>query len=316
MIGTEVANSFHESGASIRFSNIKSLLLDAGYEVTVCTPRTSGELLNRSWDLIAVVSFSVARTLQAAREKTEFLWFDPTDSWKLTRYSLLKSGDLKQIFALVRDLFWLLKAPKIDLLTFITRRDSIVEKNWWKKRITPLVLPVFNLERTLKDSNDVRLVFVGDGRYVPNKKSLRYLKKLVKELPTNQKVHLYGKGLMVSNSRFISHGYVNNEEIYYKNDIHLAPVQHGAGMKLKVVMPLSNGIRVISTLEGSAGLQPNPLLKVASSFPDFVSEVKNGLLLETWSHFPLIQNLYLDDETMKISTILSAEKENRDLTQK
>ncbi len=286
-------------------------MVDAGYEVTVCTPRTSRELLNHNWDIIAVVSFSVARMLQPARKKTEFLWFDPTDSWKLTRYSLFKSGDLKQIFALGRDLFWVLKAPKIDLLTFITRRDSVAEKNWWKKRVTPLILPVFNLERTLKDTNKVRLVFVGDGRYVPNKKALRSLKKLVKKLPMSQKVHLYGKGLTVSNSRFISHGYVSNDEIYKKNDIHLAPVQHGAGMKLKVVLPLSNGIRVISTLEGSTGLRSNPLLKVISSFPDFVSEVKKGLLLETPGNNQLIKNLYLDDETVEISAILRAERENR-----
>ena len=300
IIGSVVAVSKKESGASIRVKSIESLLNNLGYRVTVSTKNPTKDTLHMNWDLIAVVSFSSAKTLRAARKKTDFLWFDPTDSWQLTRISQLKQGNFVELFLLVRDLFWIWTSPKLDLITFISDRDSRLEKTWWKNRSTPLILPISELSRKVKESLEPRLVFVGDGQYWPNKKALEYLNRLFAKLPSNLNLHVYGDHEHNSSSKFIFHGHSNNAEIYYKNDIHLAPITTGAGIKLKVATPLANGIRVIATPEGAEGIAENELMSVANSPLEFASLICSLFNATDFHHRESHMKLFKTDETEKV----------------
>lgn len=273
IIGTRVATAEHESGASLRLQSVKQALEKSNFDVTVSPLNMADSELTKYWDLIVVISYSSARILRRARKQTRFLWFDPTDSWTVSRISLFWDGDFKQIFALVRDLYWVWNSPRIDLLTFITKRDALAEKNWWKSKTVPLIFPISNLVRNVNLSHQIRYVFIGDGNYGPNKKALVFLSKVLDLLNNEVVIDVYGKNFHSMDSRFRIHGYTNNSEIYFDKDIHLAPVTSGAGLKLKVAIPLSNGLKVITTPEGSNGFRPNRLLKVARTPGAFASEI-------------------------------------------
>ena len=295
IICAEVAINGFESGASLRLNTINKLVIDSGFQVSI-VPRSSAALaLKSEWDLVVLTSYATAKFLRLARLKTKNLWFDPVDSWRLSRISLFYSGDLKQILILARDLFWLTISPKIDLLTFISKRDMDFEKNWWKNRLDPFVLPVFFLERDVLPSTETRLVFIGNGNYKPNRDAIDFLKEMLNYLPIDFVVHLYGHELEDSSIRFVNHGYVPDSQLFYSNDIHLVPIMSGAGMKLKTAIPLWNGLQVIATPEGGNGFMGIANLSICRNPKEFADQVqalnmigRNGSLLnpkdEIYSH--------------------------------
>jgi hypothetical protein len=284
IIGTRVAVSQYESGASIRFNYLRTLVATAGFEVTSVHKKNCKAELRKNWDLIVLISFSTASLLRKSRIRTKNLWFDPTDSWTLTRISLFHAGELKQIALLVRDLFWIRIAPKIDLITFITSRDLEKEKKWANRSNSIAVIPIAGLTREVSSTSEIRLVFVGDGQYGPNIKALRFLEEVLDKLPTSYLIHVYGGNYQLTNSRFVFHGYTHQSNIYKSNDIHLAPVKYGAGLKLKVAVPLWNGIQVISTPEGAKGFNSVINLHIASTPKKFSEKIE------------LLHNLYLQQK--------------------
>jgi hypothetical protein len=277
IIGTEVATNGFESGAALRLDSIKNLVESSGFKVSVTSRARAKDFLKSDWDLVVLVSFSTGSLLRLARERTKLLWFDPTDSWVLTRLSLIRSGDLKQVLILGRDLYFIWTSPKIDLITFITKRDAIKEQRWWRKRSVPIILPIEGLDRQIAPEKKARLVFFGDGLYRPNRKALQFLVRTLEFLPSDVQIHLIGRDLRSHNERFVIHGYVANHETYFVNDVHLAPVQHGGGLKLKVALPLWNGLRVISTPEGSSGFRNSSKLKIASTPLEFADRITEAL---------------------------------------
>lgn len=298
IIGTEVATNGLESGASIRVDSIKNLLTKNGYHVDITSRRHTRNALASDWDLVVFVSFSTSKYLRLARKKAKTIWFDPTDSWSQTRISLFRKGDVKQILLLIRDLFWIWTAPNIDLITFITRRDSIKEQAWWKHRSSPLILPVQGLDREVKFGNEPRLVFIGDGSYGPNKDALTFLSQILKYLPSTLNIHVFGSGVSDPNPKFIIHGYVPQSELYTACDIHLAPITLGGGLKLKVAIPLWNGLHVVSTQEAAVGFKDSDRLEIANSPREFGSAITRLLGLKFSDHpFKPSSEIYLDDQT-------------------
>jgi len=300
IIGTEVATNGLESGGSLRINGIKELLEGLDFNVSVVSRVKAKKSLKNEWDLVVLVSFATAKFLRRARKNSSTIWFDPTDSWSFTRYSLIRGGDLRHIPILLRDLFWVWTAPRIDLLTFITRWDAENEKTWWSKRLTPLIFPINNLQRIVRPSTETRLVFVGDGKYGPNVRAINFLSKVLDFLPVTYKIHIYGRGFESSNQRLILHGYCGNEEMYFENDIHLAPIELGAGLKLKVAVPLANGLMVISTPEGANGFSGNPSLLVAASEKSFAQQIIELTKIPNSSKRRIQSKIHLDDETSQI----------------
>lgn len=274
VIGTEIAVSEIESGASIRLNSIKKILSESGFEVIAVSKKNADSVLKRNWDIIVLVSFSSARFLRKSRKKTKILWFDPTDSWSISRLSIGRSGDLRQFFALFLDCLFIYFAPKIDQITFITSRDMLREKFWWKFRKNPIVLPNSGLRKEIKRSNSDRLIFVGEGSYKPNLFAIKFLKDVLDHLPKDIKIYLYGKNLSDKDPRFIINGYAQDSEIYLSNNIYLAPINFGAGQKMKVAVPLWNGLQVIATGEAAAGFNKVSNLLVANSPNEFALEIK------------------------------------------
>lgn len=265
--------SAQESGGALRVNTLKSILENAGGSVTIVNRLQARNYLRSNWDLIVVVSFSCSQFLRLARRKTVNLWFDPTDSWSLSRISQFRAGQLIQLPLLARDLLWIWRCPRIDLLTFITERDASKEQRWWKKKMTPKILPVLGLERTVRQGATGRLVFVGDGKYFANRASLTFLDQVLEYLPMDFRIDLFGDFLISNNARIVSNGYAARSDLYQTGDIHLIPVKFGAGLKLKAAVPLWNGLPVICTSEGANGLHRSKNLSIANTPSEFAEEI-------------------------------------------
>jgi glycosyltransferase involved in cell wall biosynthesis len=305
IIATEVATNGFESGASLRLDSIRELVEDAGFKVSVFSRKEANEKLTGEWDLVVMISFATAKFLRRARKHTKYLWFDATDSWTLTRLSLIRQGELKHVFTFLRDLFYLQRAPKIDQLTFISRRDAIKEKRWWSMKKNPLILPILGLDREVMPSEEIRFVFVGDGNYGPNKKALKFLSKTLSYLHHNVRIHLYGRNLTTSDSRFIRHGYVEESKFYAKGDIHLAPIRSGAGIKMKASIPLWNGLKVIASPEGANGFSNSPALLVAATPKAFALHMK-ALQIQKNSPKPIAlrSEIYMENQVQDLANWL------------
>jgi hypothetical protein len=307
IIGTDVATNGFESGAALRLISIKSLVKASGFNVSVASRASAKDYLKSEWDLVVLVSFSTCSLLRLARKRSKLLWFDSTDSWTITRISLFLAGDFRQVFALLRDSYFILTSPKIDLITFINERDSIKESRWWKKRSVPFILPIEGLNREINLDSPARLVFSGDGKYISNRKALKFLQKTLEFLPSDFRIHLIGRHLKSPSTRFVAHGYLLQQEMYSINDVHLAPIRYGAGLKLKVAIPLWNGLRVISTPEGSSGFKKSSRLNIASTPRQFAETILGTLKEDNPSVSIKPGNqIYLRNDIYEVSLWLNA----------
>lgn len=274
VIGTDVALNGLESGAYLRVKEVSRILENQGFSIYYCKRSEADSYLARKWDAIALVSYSTAMLARKARNATSFLWFDATDSWSRTRLSQIRQGRYSQIAALFRDIFFLVTAPHLDLITFISKRDRNSERFWWKWRSVPYVFPILELDREISLKSGGRIVFVGDGNYFPNKKALGYLEELVVNLAPETIIDVYGKGFQSTSPNFRLHGYKQAEVIYRQGDLYLAPIFSGAGLKLKVAIPVWNGLRVVTTPEGANGFKKSDLIVVAKSKIEFAEKIK------------------------------------------
>ena len=273
ILASRVATNQLESGASLRVDSIRELLESSSFAVTISTFDSIRNYKKSNWDLVVVVSFSGAHVLRATRKISKNLWFDPTDSWTFSRLSRVRYFEYRQFVGFFLDMLFMLTMPKIEMLTFITNKDAQSEKFYRFRGIEPKIFPITKLSRTVVASQARRFVFVGDGYYAPNLKALDFLEKTLDYLPGEVVINVFGRNMKSSNPRLICHGYSSPEMLYFSEDIHLAPIRSGAGLKLKVAIPLWNGIPVISTNQGANGFAPNENLKIANSPTEFAQRM-------------------------------------------
>jgi hypothetical protein len=85
------------------------------------------------------------------------------------------------------------------------------------------------------------------------------------------------KPRLANNPGFVLHGYVEDRALYQVGDIHLAPINSGAGLNLKVAIPLWNGLRVITTKEGSNGFRNIQAMSVCQTHEEFAEKIEVNL---------------------------------------
>ena len=280
VIAGETSLSQLDSGARQRLDSIVALLREADYTVTVKS-RDGVREPDKAWSLCVGMSWPTALALRHASKFSRRTWFDACDSTKLLRSSLTGVFPVRSRLAATRDrLACRLLHP--DLVTYITAKDAQVDAGLWRSR--PWVLPItWRRVSTAPPDFPPRLVFVGDGKYAPNRQAVLWIMStLVPALRsmghTNEFV-VYGDGYEDLVGAGVSfRGYVADErDIYRENDVHIAPMVHGAGMKSKVVVPALAGIRVVTTESGAQGLNRAPAIRVSSlrNFPATVAGILN-----------------------------------------
>jgi hypothetical protein len=304
LIVTEFAASNLESGAKKRVSTIVFYLDRLGYRIEIQSLNQFMCKETNEKDLIVVISYACAKAVPKARHECNFLWFDATDSWNISRISRFFKGEITQIVALMRDHFYLRRVEYVDLFTFIAARDLRKEKRFIMGRSQNIfTLPNLTTQAKVNQEKLNRLVFIGDGFYGPNRKALRFLECLGDELPESKQISVIGRSLSSKSKRIHCMGYVENDDLYYSDDIHVVPIFSGAGIKNKVTEPLALGLRVITTPEGANGIANNPNLHICKSVADFVTKIKELESEEFEPHKPG-RSIYLDDETHQVIELL------------
>ena len=302
IVGTATALSEYKSGASIRVNTVKKILEQSGYEVTLVSNQQFAKMPNAFFDLIVVVSFAAAQSLKKARVESNLLWLDATDSWHQSRISRIKSGEFIQLFALLRDFYRLNSARDLDLITFISRKDAARELRFTNKRGRAVyVFPNYFDQTLLLKNSDKRLVFVGDGNFGPNRKAIKFLKKVRRLLDENEVIYLIGRNLGRQSKGFITLGNVSDLDLYKVSDIHLAPVFSGSGIKNKVAEPLFYGLPVITTLHGSNGIKQSEKLIIRKTPKQFADAISKTLQAEFRKELDSIFEL---DETERLLLFL------------
>ena len=303
VIAGETALSQLDSGARQRLDSIVALLEEADYTVTVSS-REGVREPDQAWSLCVGMSWPTALALRHASKFSRRTWFDACDSTKLLRSSLTAVFPVRSRLAGTRDrLACRLLHP--DLVTYITATDAQADADLWRSR--PWVLPItWRTVSTAPPNFPRRLVFVGDGKYAPNRQAVLWiigtLVPTLRSMGHTNEVVVYGDGyddLAWGGVSF--RGYVAEErDIYTESDIHIAPVVHGAGMKSKVVVPALAGIRVVTTKCGAQGLRRVPAIEV-SSLQDFPATVA-GVLNDPGEPLRAValEDLLSDDDTTVI----------------
>jgi hypothetical protein len=304
VVGTLTAVGQEDSGASIRLRQLGQILVQAGFEVSVCDKKSAKPLLDKNaYSLIVLSSYACASLGRKARKSSKVLWFDPFDSWLSSRWSRIYNGEYTQILALLRDFFWIFMFPRRELTTFISELDASKHKHFLRNDklfIVPIEFGIFELRKSEK----MRLVFIGDGNYEPNRGALMILDKIAKSL--NVRVTIIGKDFPRDPmfSQFDYLGYLPREELFQTKDILLAPGITGAGVKTKVALPLSLGLRVISSYHSGNGILNLPNLWKVSSTREFMDVLKAVMDDDSWEYSGPLKNIYLKNEAAHLSDYL------------
>lgn len=278
------------TGISKRQVDIKNLLEEVGFDVAI--KRSIFETKFRKFDLICVQSFTNAWQLPFTKFFTNFVWFDPMDSWRLTRRSLFFTSVIKETLKYLRDVVCSKFLVFCNIISYCSLSDWKNDNIRFKRKFFILPPTISNKSNLLNlPDYGKRWVFVGSCHYTPNREAAEYLIRLASlgyfgDIP----LHFYGSGYeRFSESKGLFFNGLSNEKFLYgKQDIHLAPIWSGAGIKYKVVTPLSKGLKVISSPEGANGLISDSL-KIGTSKnhfaklileEDFHSELRTFLKFE------------------------------------
>lgn len=276
LISTRSAFGGAESGGGLRSIQVERFLKNLNFDVIHVS--SSNLVVREHFDLICVVSFANAHLLNELKNYCNFLWFDATDSWRVTRKSLFLQEPSKEILRLIRDAIYSRAYRAANLITFCTLRDLEAEK---LRSANVFVLPNKYEPEKINQDYGFRFVFAGPFSYLPNKKAIDFL---VKTMGTRDfestRLHVYS-GMKMDYPRTENVSFESSQpfrKLYGISDIHLVPIEHGAGMKFKTLIPLSLGIKVISTPEGAVGLLPNSNLQLATNLNNFVELMHHSYL--------------------------------------
>lgn len=304
VVGTSKAIGGLENGASLRIRYISNLLRESGFEVEVeCKEKAKDLLISTRFNLVVLSSYSCSSLGRIAKQRSDYLWFDPYDSWLISRLSLAKAGGLIHVPLLLRDIFKVSLLPKRDITTFISRHDAEIHRFFLRKD-NLIIMPIQMSKPLVMNSLTPRFVFVGDGSYLPNQKALPFLEKVARLVGT--RVFVIGDGYKntekYTSLEFL--GYLDSQEMYASHDIHLVPISSGAGIKTKAALPLSVGIRVIANGHSTRGLKMLPNLLVANGHREFATHMLNAMADKQWEYAGVVDSVYIDDEVDRLLSCL------------
>lgn len=304
IITTSLARNGFASGASLRTAYLKRALESLDFNVTVVSKYELNAVSKNRYKVIVVTSYACANVGIWARKRTDFLWFDPYDSWLMHRLSMLRHEFLRNLVGLIRDHLWISLFPRCELITFISQQDASRHARF-ARRANTLIVPIhFELPKVAMNS-DTNLVFVGDGAYLPNVICLTTLNEIGKQM--GMRVKVIGRNFEKHSKHyeFLSFlGYCDSSEIYFINDIHISPSEVGTGIKTKTALPLALGLRVVSSDRSANGFNKLDNLKIAKSLDEYRSGIME--FIEKNAHFTHqdYASIYEKDDSETLLSIL------------
>jgi len=294
------------NGMSIRVQSLMSLL---ELNDIHCTLLSQKEFIFggffRKAHLGIMVGFSSGWLSVFLSKRSDFLWLDAMDSRNLLNNSSIRKPE-RQVLATIRES--LISLKHIKVVTFISNRDKEFDAGLYGD-VPVYVLPNKVNITPLNAGGNSRLVFVGPADYKPNLESVKFLAAERIENRIVDDVYIIGKGYrkLLSQSEYKSLIFledVNDKDLYWENDIHLAPLIYGAGIKNKVTLPLLSGLRVVGTQEAFNGLNlVNNMFLVSNlnQFARMIDIAKASRILPA----PTTDNLYVCDQTKDLLTFIA-----------
>jgi len=183
---------------------------------------------------------------------------------------------------------------KDHIRIYISEYDRASDKKITPKDISTFVIPnAVPVIRTGEASTLKRLVFVGDLNYAENR---IMLSELCTVLDTQgMELNIYGAGESSNISKsgnHIFHGTRDDLELYQPGDLHLAPVRNTHGLSSKVFQAITRGIPVLSTKNGTNGINrclglyvENDLRNWPAAINDLIEMSKQSPLEVHWDGF-------------------------------
>lgn len=152
----------------------------------------------------------------------------------------------------------------IEKMAFVSREDM----NKVSSSINKTVLSVSfdSAKRQKKEHSSFNVTWVGTFDWAPNVEAMEWFADnifpLVKEKLKQNNIHINVVGInptekilrLSSHSNVFVLGFVENlDQLLDETDLSIAPIQSGAGIKVKVVEAMSRGIPVLCTTKGAIG---------------------------------------------------------------
>ena len=265
------------SGASLRLESIHSVCSELGAEIHLRKASLKSLKSSQKYDLIVFCSFSVIWTLNFFRYKEKNIWIDCTDTVLGTLgYQVRMLYPFRNIGSSLRALISVLALRKVKVISYISARDLLRDLRLLVKKTEALyVFPNQPVHFSFSQSQESRFIFMGTLKYLPNSRGLfTLLDFLIKNNHEHimRKIHVFGEVSPLVRSQYPHvqwHGY--NDYLANQQDVHIAPILEGAGIKNKVTNPIFNGLQVITTIEGANGLIPQENLNICTSLEEFVA---------------------------------------------
>lgn len=164
----------------------------------------------------------------------------------------------------------------------------------WVKQALPgqhtTLIPV-PVKQAEKPVNPVKaaLFHLGSMDWEPNKEAV---KVLLQEINSDSRIqsfplHLAGKHLdtrLKTAPNVINHGYINDLDAFYKEaGVLVSPMRSGSGIRIKILEALAQGIPVVTTALGAAGIAvPESGILLAETPEEFIQTTLELLQNETW----------------------------------
>jgi hypothetical protein len=269
------------SGASLRLESVHDVCSELGAEIYLEKASIKSVKSSEKYDLIVFCSFSVIWTLNFFRYKEKKIWIDLTDTILGTLgYQVRMHYPFRKIGSSLRAMITIMALRKVNVISYISSRDLLSDRRLLVKKTEAFyVFPNKPVHFTFSQSQESRFIFMGTLKYLPNSRGLfTLLDFLIKNNHEHlvRKIHVYGEVSPLVRSKYPNvhwHGY--NDYLANLQDVHIAPILDGAGIKNKVANPIFNGLQVITTTEGANGLMPQENLNICTSLEEFATAMLN-----------------------------------------
>ncbi len=275
--GSRSSESQYTNGATLRMQAIRNVLGEAGFEDASKTEfRKSSDT-----HLIVVGSVGAIRRILFNSNKIKFIWLDVCDTWIGSRFGrgMGMSSRLKSFPEMFLVLLVYLKYRRRLLVTYISEHDMRIDRYLFRKQ-KKFILPNDIEKVQITRSNVTDFIFSGDSYFYPNRLAIKNLTKELKKanwkLP---KIEIYGQGWenIVNRNYFKIMPFTSSTQLYRENCVYLVPTEGGYGIKNKLVIPMSLGLRVICLRSNMVGLYHHPNITVLKKIEEFPSSMKNHL---------------------------------------
>jgi hypothetical protein len=263
-----------KNGATLRVDSVVAIVSEYG-DVALFPNSLVGlwQCLSFKANITIGVFWRSAPALVVMRLTKTKIWFDACDSHIALRKNLRSRG-VKNALAKYRDskcIFFLGTVFR----TYISENDAGLDSQLWNNGKS-VVLPNLFLSTIDVNNNEVeRVVFVGPISYEPNREAVEYIvdvfSVLLHKHSPNLQIYLYGSGTEKYRSINVNGiGYVEDEnQIYGKHDLHIAPMISSSGVLNKVFIPLALGLRVVTTRLATNGINQSSNLFVSEDIEEF-----------------------------------------------